>query len=192
MAFTLTAAGNGNGVYTGTITGGGTNLFVGYGVTIAGFATSANNGTFIITANTTTTITTSNSSSATETHAGTATLLAFATSTFTINAYPKGAVEVTSSTAGNVHLYGTLVISASPAAYPANGVPVTLTGVGVYHANTPYFATIYGIAGYEYVYDILHNTIRAYLGGTEVVAGAVIPAAVSGDTIYVKTDAIRS
>ena len=192
MAFTLTAAGNGNGVYTGTITGGGTNLFVGYGVTIAGFSTSANNGTFIITANTTTTITTSNTSSATESHAGTATLLAFATATFTINAYPKGAVEYVSSTSGHVSLFGTLAIGASPAAYPANGIPVNLTGVGVYHANTPYFAVIYGIAGYDYAYDVAHGTIRMYTGGTETASGAVIPAAVSGDTIYVKTDAIRS
>lgn len=59
-------------VYTGTITGGGSNAFAGMAFTVAGFATAANNGTFICTASTTTTLTLSNAVGVAETHAATA------------------------------------------------------------------------------------------------------------------------
>lgn len=75
-ALTLTAAANassGTTVYTGTITGGGTNGLAGEVFVVAGFATSANNGTFICTASTTTTLTLDNGAGVAETHAGTAT-----------------------------------------------------------------------------------------------------------------------
>jgi len=65
-------ASGGTSVYTGTITGGGTNNFVGMEFTVAGFATAANNGTFLCTANDTTTLTLTNAAGAAETHAGTA------------------------------------------------------------------------------------------------------------------------
>lgn len=74
-SLTLSAAANASGgttVYTGTITGGGTNNFVGMEFTIAGFATAANNGTFLCTANDTTTLTLTNAAGVAETHAGTA------------------------------------------------------------------------------------------------------------------------
>lgn len=74
---TLTAAANASGgttVYTGTITGGGSNALVGKKVTIAGFATGANNGNFEVTASSTTTLTVSNIAGVAETHAGTATI----------------------------------------------------------------------------------------------------------------------
>ncbi len=74
--FTLTAAASASGgttVYTGTITGGGSNAFAGRSFTIAGFVTAANNGTFIATASSATTLTLENAVGAAETHAGTAT-----------------------------------------------------------------------------------------------------------------------
>lgn len=74
---TLTSVGNAsNGVtvYTGTITGGGSNAFATYTVNIAGFATAANNGSFVCTASTTTTITLSNTVGVSETHAANAAL----------------------------------------------------------------------------------------------------------------------
>src|SRR5207245_1073365 len=74
--FTLTSVANasgGNTVYTGTITGGATNAFIGDVFTIAGFTTAANNGTFTCTASTATTLTLSNISGVAETHAATAT-----------------------------------------------------------------------------------------------------------------------
>lgn len=61
-------------VYTGTITGGGSNAFVGETFVIAGFTNASNNGSFICTASTTTTLTLANPNTVAETHAGTATL----------------------------------------------------------------------------------------------------------------------
>lgn len=70
--YALTAAGNANGVYTGTIVATANSL-IGLSVIISGFANPANNGTFIITANNgTTTITTTNLASVTESHSATA------------------------------------------------------------------------------------------------------------------------
>lgn len=60
-------------VYTGTITGGGSNAFAGFKFTVAGFTTGANNGTFLCSASTTTTLTLNNASAVAETHAATAT-----------------------------------------------------------------------------------------------------------------------
>jgi hypothetical protein len=50
----------GGSVYTGTITGGANNAFVGYTFTVTGFTNAANNGTFTCTASTATTLTLSN------------------------------------------------------------------------------------------------------------------------------------
>lgn len=66
----LTSVAAGTGVYTGTITGGGSNAYAGQEVTITGFTNAANNGTFLVTASTTTTITVVNAASVLETHAG--------------------------------------------------------------------------------------------------------------------------
>ena len=61
-------------VYTGTVTGGGSNAFAGRQFVIAGFAASSgiNNGTFQCVASTATTLTLTNANAITETHAGTA------------------------------------------------------------------------------------------------------------------------
>lgn len=59
-------------VYTGTITGGGSNAFAGRTFVITGFATSANNGTFACVQSSTTTLTLANASAVNETHAGNA------------------------------------------------------------------------------------------------------------------------
>lgn len=69
---TLTSVAAGTGVYTGTITGGGSNAFAGYTFTISGFTNGANNTTTMVTASTTTTLTTKNVFTVAETHAGTA------------------------------------------------------------------------------------------------------------------------
>lgn len=62
-------------VYTGTITGGGSNAFAGETFVVTGFATAGNvnNGTFIATASSATTLTLGNQNAVAETHAGTAT-----------------------------------------------------------------------------------------------------------------------
>jgi hypothetical protein len=59
-------------VYTGTITGGGTNNYAGRKLYIKGFAQAGNNGEFVIVSNDTTTITVTTSTQVNETHAGTA------------------------------------------------------------------------------------------------------------------------
>lgn len=75
-ALTLTSVAAASGtstVYTGTITGGGSNAFAGIDFTVAGFTNAANNGTFVCTASTTTTLTLTSSVGVAETHAATAT-----------------------------------------------------------------------------------------------------------------------
>lgn len=51
---------NGSAIYTGTLTGGGSNAFAGFYFTTSGFAHSQNNGTFLCTASSATTLTLSN------------------------------------------------------------------------------------------------------------------------------------
>ena len=70
---TLASVAAGTGVYTGTVTGGGSNNFVGLYFTVSGFTNAANNGTFPCTANNTTTLTLTNPASVTESAAATAT-----------------------------------------------------------------------------------------------------------------------
>jgi hypothetical protein len=68
--FSITSVANasgGNTVYTGTITGGASNAYVGYNFTPSGFAHSANNGTFECVASTATTITLNNPSGVADT-----------------------------------------------------------------------------------------------------------------------------
>ena len=73
LTLSAVAASSGNqAVYTGTITGGGSNAFAGHGFIIAGFTNSANNGSFICVASSTTTLTLVNEFAIAETHAGTA------------------------------------------------------------------------------------------------------------------------
>jgi uncharacterized repeat protein (TIGR01451 family) len=74
---TLTAAGaaaGGDTVYTGTITGGAGNAYVGDTVVVAGFTNAKDNGTFTCVASTATTITVNNANGVAQTHAGTATV----------------------------------------------------------------------------------------------------------------------
>ncbi len=76
--FALTSVANaaaGTTVYTGTITGGAANAYVGVVFTIAGFGNAANNGTFTCTASTATTITLTNAAGVAQTQAATATPL---------------------------------------------------------------------------------------------------------------------
>ena len=68
------ASSSGNtAVYTGVITGGAANAYVGLPFTVAGFAQANNNGSFIAVASTALTLTLENAAATAETHAGTAT-----------------------------------------------------------------------------------------------------------------------
>ena len=80
----------GTAVYTGTITGGGSNALAGQGFTVAGFVTNpTNNGTFIATASTTSTLTLANPDAIAETHAATATSEESGTNQLTYVVYPS-------------------------------------------------------------------------------------------------------
>jgi len=68
----VAAASGETAVYSGTITGGGSNAFAGQSFTIAGFENASNNGTFICTASTTGALTLVNEFAVAETHAATA------------------------------------------------------------------------------------------------------------------------
>lgn len=59
-------------VYTGTITGGGSNAWAGYSFVVTGFVNAANNGNYVCTASTTTTLTLKNEKTIAETHAASA------------------------------------------------------------------------------------------------------------------------
>jgi len=69
----VATASGGSAVYTGTISGGDNNAFSGLTFVVAGFANTANNGTFVCVGSTATTLTLANATAAAETHAGTAT-----------------------------------------------------------------------------------------------------------------------
>lgn len=74
----VAATSNGVAVYTGTITGGGSNALAGRYFSITGFTTAANNSIppgFLCSASTATTLTLNNTAAVAETHAATATLL---------------------------------------------------------------------------------------------------------------------
>ena len=74
ISATASSVAAGTGVYTVTLTGGANNGLCGLTVVMAGFGTSANNGTFKITASTATTITTTNTNSANSGAMGTCTI----------------------------------------------------------------------------------------------------------------------
>ena len=63
----VAASSGGVAVYTGVITGGGSNAYVGLKFTVSGFSHGNNNGTFVCTASTTTTITLANTAATAET-----------------------------------------------------------------------------------------------------------------------------
>jgi hypothetical protein len=87
-------AAGGSTVYTGTVPNGGSNFYVGTNVTVAGFTTAANRGTFACTASTTTTLTLSNASGVSETNPATAQASGILNGVFTHAAYGPTAPDV--------------------------------------------------------------------------------------------------
>lgn len=65
----VAASSGGSAVYTGTITGGGSNAYAGLIFTVSGFSNTVNNGTFTCTASSTTTLTLTTSTAVAESHA---------------------------------------------------------------------------------------------------------------------------
>ncbi len=166
IALTLTAVGNGGGgntVYTGTITGGAGNAYVGDTVVVTGFSIGIDNGTFTCTASTATTITLNNRFGVAQTHAGTATATTGALYTGTItggaaNAFAGDPVVVSGFvTAAN---NGTFTVTASSATTltvnnkasvaetdPALAIVTTATSTSTVYSGTITGGTGNGFAG---------------------------------------------
>ena len=99
LVLTQATVSGGSVTYTGTITGGGSNAYVGATATIAGFVNGGNNGAFVVTASTATTLVCTNAGGVNETHAGTAVGAAQSSPTSTYSAQystsPIGTAEDT-------------------------------------------------------------------------------------------------
>ncbi len=167
VTFNLTAAANhagGNTVYTGTITGGAGNAYVGDKVVVAGFTNGNDNGTFTCTASTATSITVNNANGVFQNHAATATVTTGAVYNGTItggtgNAFAGDTVIVTGFT--NAANNGSFIATASTAttltvnnkasiAETDPGTATVATGGG---GNTVYLGTITGGAGNGFAGD---------------------------------------
>lgn len=110
---TTGGANNGQAVYTGTITGGGSNALMGEQFLIAGFTNSVNNGTYIAVGSSTTTLTLLNSAAVAETHAATAVTGGFGTTNLALgnNLLNGASIIITGFTNGVNN--GTFTASAS-------------------------------------------------------------------------------
>ena len=114
--------------------------------------------------------------------------MAASTATPTINAFPNGV----DNTARRQIIDGTVAISASPGTYVTNGLPISFVNEQLKVATAkPAAVSFSGLAGYVYVYDYAHATIRIFETGNattgvplqELANALAMPAGVSGDTI---------
>jgi len=114
--------------------------------------------------------------------------MAASTATTTINAYPLGV----DNTQRRQIIDGTVAISPSPGTYVTNGLPISFTNEQLKVVSTkPAAVSFSGLAGYVYVYDYTHATIRIFETGNattgvplqELANALAMPAGVSGDTI---------
>lgn len=79
---------------------------------------------------------------------------------------------------------GTLAVAAG--SYPANGLPVSFVGfIQASATPAPNSTWLHGLSGYDYAFDDVHQTLRAYTGGVEVTT--TTPGAVVSDTISFAT-----
>ncbi len=170
-AFTLTKVANafgGRTVYTGTITGGAGNAYVGATVVVAGFTNANDNGTFTCTASSNTTLTLNNPNGVAQTHAATANVTTSAVYTGTItggagNAYAGATVVVTGFTnAGN---NGTFTATASSA------TTLTLKNVAGVAETNPGTATISTGTSTVYTGTITGGINNGFAGDSFIIAG---------------------
>lgn len=83
--------------------------------------------------------------------------MANATSTFTINNFPKGKLIYQNK----IGLLGTVAISTG--AYPANGVPISFQGKGVYEGVPPFYGDMYSPStGIPYQFDPVNQSVRIF------------------------------
>jgi uncharacterized repeat protein (TIGR01451 family) len=169
--FTLTKVANvagGTTVYTGTITGGNANAYLGATVVVAGFTNANDNGTFTCTASSTTTLTLNNTNGVAQTHAATAAVTTSTTYNGTItggagNAYNGDTVVVTGFVnAGN---NGTFKATASSA------TTLTLNNIASIAETDPGTATISTGTSTVYTGTITGGINNGFAGDSFTIAG---------------------
>jgi uncharacterized repeat protein (TIGR01451 family) len=173
VALTLSAVANGGGgntVYTGTITGGAANAYVGDTVVVTGFSIGQDNGNFTCTASTATTITLNNRFGAAQAHAGTATVTTGALYTGTITGGAGNAF------AGDGVVVSGFVTAANNGSFTVTGSSATTLTVNnkVSVAETdPAVAVVTIATSTSTVYSgtITGGTGNGFAGDTFVVAG---------------------
>lgn len=172
-SFVLTSVVGATGVYTGTVTGGDANAFVGKTVVISGFATSGNNVTAVITGSSATTITVAVTTQADETHAGAALVVGVTQVTFTgtitgggTNNFVGKSVLIAGFAAGSGANNGTFTIL-------SNSITVIValadaTNVNETHAGT---AQVAGVSQTTYTGTITGGGANALVGRTVSFSG---------------------
>ena len=187
--FALTSVANaagGNTVYTGTITGGGANAFAGVVFTVAGFATAANNGTWVCTASTTTTLTLANAAGVAETHAATA--AASATSSI---GQPSTFATNTVTLVHNTFSGTNLVLVVGVSINLNSGPGVTVTGVtynGVALTRAGFHNDSINVRRVEMWYLVNPATGNNNVVVTENIAGPGVWGTVVGATTFTGAD----
>ena len=169
VSFAVASVANTSGgttVYTGTFTGGGSNLFAGMKFKVSGFTNAGNNGTFFCQANSTTTLTLVNTGGISESASATAATPAISDSTYVFECVQNGIdgnnVQGTTYTTAispdrNWHRFrmrsvvqGQILFSLDggteqmlsistdtfPSGYTSGGVDLTVTGNSVATGNT--------------------------------------------------------
>lgn len=124
-----------------------------------------------------------------------------ATAVFTESVYPFG----NDDTERHQIKFGQIAVSASPATYTTNGLPISYANAESIKSGLPalspplvlsppqptcpIWGDIVGLSGANtYAFDPVHGTLRIYVSGTEATGGAAIPAGVSGDTIVARLE----
>jgi uncharacterized repeat protein (TIGR01451 family) len=172
VTFNLTSVATSNGtsaVYTGTITGGANNAFVGDTVVVKGFSIGINNGTFTCTASTATTLTLSNkftfAQTGTATAAANTTVYAGTITGGAANAYIGDAV-VTSGFVNAANNGSFVVVASTATALTVNN----FVGVAETDPGTAYVST--GSGGNAlYVGTITGGASNGYAGDSFTIAG---------------------
>jgi hypothetical protein len=169
-SYTVTSVAAGTGVYAGTFTGGGSNGYVGYYFTIAGFVNSQNNGTYICTASTAIALTLTNPNSIAETHAATAT--ANAIEVVTTNALEVGDQVVLAGTQESFLNGTTLQVVVAGGTYFTANYPPSWIGWPVTYTNASDTGTATEAGGNEWTLVTNLN-----LADSDYTVGATPPAA---------------
>lgn len=114
--------------------------------------------------------------------------MAVSTCIFTENSFPSGRALARDKQI----FFGIITIGGASGTYPANGLPLNFTPGPPVSNTPPIYGDLNGVAGYVYVFDPVHQTVRIYQSGVESASAAPLaelatnsttPSGVTGDTI---------